>query len=160
MALVSKYSTQYPSRAARCRLIFGEASQTEGEEETQRPHQEGLTTEGKMWEWMYGNGAEVPGVTIQTQGPVTSTLLKDLFKDIKDKQSCCFCDSGLQDTGSESKCLNNHTFGKTLLFPMYSRMVTDKTSQQYAPPRTLPSSLLGYPVSAPSAGVVAYRSQN
>lgn len=113
VALISKHNTQWPSRAARSRLIFGQVTQTEGEEEERRPHLQGLTTEGKMWEWMYGNGEEVPGVTVQNIDPAISAPLRDLFRDIKDKQSCCFCESGLQDTGIESKCLNNHTFGKS-----------------------------------------------
>lgn len=134
VALVSKHNNLYPSRAARCRLIFGEAVRTEGREEAVRPHLKGLTTEGKMWEWMYGGGEDVAGVTTQNEDPALSTPLKDFFKDIKDKQSCCFCESGVQDTGSESKCLNNHTFGMSKTFYLILRSLTNDF-QRYAPLR-------------------------
>lgn len=159
VALVSKHNNLYPSRAARCRLIFGEAAEAEGGEKPPRPHLKGLTTEGKMWEWMYGGGEDVAGVTTQNEDPALSTPLKDFFRDIKDKQSCCFCDSGVQDIGSESKCLNNHTFGESKTFFLVLRSLT-KVCQPYAPLLVLPFLPLGYPVFAPFASVGVCRNPN
>lgn len=127
VALVSKYNTVYPSRAPRCRLMFSGAPITEGEQQPLRPHLQGLTTEAKMWEWMYGRGDEVPAVTTQNEDPSLSTAaLKELFRKVKENQTCCFCDSGVQDDGTESRCLNGHSFGKhqTVLFPNYDQQLT------------------------------------
>lgn len=122
VVLVSKHNTQYPSRKARCRVIFGGADDDDEQGGEPRPHKPGLTTEGKMWEWMYGHGEDVPGVTVQNEGSNFSIPLRKFFMGVKATQTCCLCDSGLQDSGDESRCLNGHSFGEqTSLRWMYFR---------------------------------------
>lgn len=147
-ALVSKYSTQYPSRSARCRLIFDELAT-----KSEVPHERALTTEGKMWEWMYGNGAEVPGVTVRNEDPSLPTPLRDFFKPIKEKQMCWLCESGLQDVDNEAKCLNGHSVGESKAVLLLLAGLTSP-SQRCALLRGSPSSPLAPPAFAPFADVV------
>ena len=72
-----------------------------------------LTTEGQMWEWMYGSGAEVPGATkaayFHAETKVDS--LRELFKDVAAKQNCVFCESEFQIGHDVATCRNGHAFG-------------------------------------------------
>jgi hypothetical protein len=121
-ALVSQYSNYYPHRRGFCKLLFGSKSPRKSEEQAeeqaeQETPQGELTTEGKLWEWMYGGGAQVPGVTTSTS--VDPSLYRaspqdSFFRDLRENQSCVFCDSRLQIDGGEARCSNNHTFGKFL----------------------------------------------
>lgn len=116
-ALVSKYSTQFPSRRGACKLVFGSISldqKTRGD--TPKRDNGKLTTEAKMWEWMYGGGDEVPGVTTHTSNASAGhdSSLQDFFKDIRDKQKCAFCESELQNDGTEARCHSGHSFSKSI----------------------------------------------
>lgn len=135
-ALVSQYSNYYPHRRGFCKLLFGSKSPRKSEEQAeeqaeQETPQGELTTEGKLWEWMYGGGAQVPGVTTSTS--VDPSLYRaspqdSFFRDLRENQSCVFCDSRLQIDGGEARCSNNHTFatctssGLAIMAPGVSRV--------------------------------------
>lgn len=114
--VVSKFSTIHPSRIGTSRLMFGWREQpntntTSGF--TARP----LTTEGRLWEWMYGLGEEVPG-TMDGKGSRAMrqhSPLRDLFQDAGASQLCVFCETRLQHLGHEARCENGHSFGKLCL---------------------------------------------
>lgn len=113
-AVISRYSTQHPQRRGLSKLVFGWREQ--GSEETQLIPNRNLTTEGQLWEWMYGGGPEV----LETSGFVkalvqaTESALREQFKGVIPKQRCVFCDGALLPHGEEVKCANDHVFGKAL----------------------------------------------
>ena len=117
VCLVSKHNTQLPSRRGFTRLLFVAHSssadqQNTAEDQTATAADDSLTTEGQMWEWMYGGGGQVPCATI----PGTTAMAGldpslSSFNDIRVKQRCAFCDKELQNDGTEARCPDNHTFG-------------------------------------------------
>ncbi|KAK7409457.1 hypothetical protein QQX98_008365 [Neonectria punicea] len=115
--LVSQYSTQHPERRAISKLLFGWRSRTEEQDSVQNltaTSTTGLTTEGQLWEWMYGGGPEVPGTTLENKASaeVRESPLREQFKDVIVKQRCVFCDSTLQTAGDEVNCNNGHLFAR------------------------------------------------
>lgn len=109
VALVSKHSAQLPSRRGLSKLVFGSHPTTQqGAAEDQAP---GLSTEGRMWEWMYGGGGHVPGATTAADNIDLNPLLRNFFTGAGAKQKCAFCDGELQNDGTEARCPDNHTFG-------------------------------------------------
>lgn len=136
VVLVSQYSTLHPERRAISKLIFGWRDGPENQDETQSQAAtplEDLSTEGQLWEWMYGGGAEVPGTTVQSKmsAEVRESPLRRQFREVIAHQRCVFCDSTLQTEGYEVKCENGHSFGKSSRFAgsIYSilRRLTDCT---------------------------------
>ncbi|KAB5577989.1 hypothetical protein GE09DRAFT_1088145, partial [Coniochaeta sp. 2T2.1] len=97
--LVSAHSTQTPDRTGwwglRSVLLFGalERPKRRGREEEQPvldPMLARLTTEGRMVNWMYGGGADVPGVTAEIAVDVR-TAIREMFKDAIASQRCDLC---------------------------------------------------------------------
>ncbi|CAM1511309.1 Fc.00g088220.m01.CDS01 [Cosmosporella sp. VM-42] len=110
-ALISRYSTQHPQRRGLSKLVFGWQQLTEGDESKIRKPLNHLTTEGKLWEWMYGGGAEVPGTgTIKVSPSATKSPLREQFQTVVSRQRCVFCDASLQNHGDEAVCENGHEF--------------------------------------------------
>lgn len=112
--LVSRYSTQHPERRALCKVMFSrdEQVQQNGIIPSVRP----LTTEGQVWEWMYGNRQEVFGTTAESKisQELHNSPLREQFRSVVSIQHCVFCDAGLQMGGDEAKCENGHMFGMSL----------------------------------------------
>lgn len=115
-AVISRHSTLHPQRRGLSKLVFGWREQ--GSDELQLPlPDKSLTTEGQLWEWMYGGGPEV----LETSGFVralvqaTQSPLREQFKEVISKQRCVFCDGVLQPHGEEVRCENAHVFGKSSL---------------------------------------------
>ena len=108
--LASRHSTQHPRRQGVSRLYFASSA---GKSTGTRSHNKTLTTEGQMWEWMYGSAAEVPGATSQhmVDPRLPNSRLHEMFKEVIPRQDCVFCDAKLTNNGSEAMCQNGHSFG-------------------------------------------------
>ncbi|KAL4729394.1 hypothetical protein ACLX1H_003811 [Fusarium chlamydosporum] len=112
--LVSRYSTLHPERRALCKLMFSRRDEERDEAaDTVAPTKQ-LTTEGQVWEWMYGNGPEVLGTTSTSKisPELHNTPLREQFKDIAEHQHCVFCDAALRLEEDEAKCENGHMFAR------------------------------------------------
>lgn len=109
--LVSQFNTQHPERRAVSKLMFGWRDRGEGDKTLDKPSTAGLTTEGQLWEWMYGGGPEVSRTASAGVDEVKSPL-REQFKDVAARQRCVFCDAELQPEGNDVKCTNGHTFAR------------------------------------------------
>ncbi|KAI6783437.1 uncharacterized protein J7T54_004464 [Emericellopsis cladophorae] len=129
--LVEKQSTVYPGRKAACKVYFSHKVNKADDDEGSPlgTSSKKLTTEARTWEWMYGVGDDVPGVTV----PIDHAMLeghspmRDFFKLLKAKQKCPLCQEKVRLEGLEARCSNNHTFascsssGLAILAPGVSR---------------------------------------
>ncbi|KAF5010906.1 hypothetical protein FDECE_2934 [Fusarium decemcellulare] len=114
--LVSRYSTQHPERRALCKLMFARSdggNDGEGNQNAPATSIRALTTEGQVWEWMYGSGPEVPGTTVSSKisPELQYSPLREQFRSVAARQHCVFCDSELRMEGDEARCHNGHSFG-------------------------------------------------
>jgi hypothetical protein len=84
-----------------------------------------LTTEGRVWEWMYGGGPNVVELASNTAAMDPSLSyrsdLGNLFQDVKANQKCVFCDEKLHNDDYEARCVNNHSFGESQFFACHLR---------------------------------------
>ncbi|CAJ0549093.1 Ff.00g027060.m01.CDS01 [Fusarium sp. VM40] len=112
--LVSRYSTQHPERRALCKLMFSRRDEERGAEGGTVVPSKRLTTEGQVWEWMYGNGPEVLGTTITSKisPELHNSPLREQFRSIAANQQCVFCDMALHLEEDEAKCENGHLFAR------------------------------------------------
>ncbi|KAJ3465501.1 hypothetical protein MRS44_006159 [Fusarium solani] len=110
--LVSRYSTQHPERRALCKVMFSRDEQVQ--QNGVMPFVRPLTTEGQVWEWMYGNRPEVAGTTAESKisQELHNSPLREQFRGVASRQRCVFCDAGLQMGGDEAKCENGHMFAR------------------------------------------------
>jgi len=129
--VVEKQSIVYPGRKATCKVYFSHKVNKADDDERfpLDSSSKKLTTEARTWEWMYGGGDDVPGVTM----PIDHAMLKghspmrDFFKLLKAKQKCPLCQEKVRLEGLEARCSNNHTFascsssGLAILAPDVSR---------------------------------------
>lgn len=116
-ALITRSSTQYPDRKGRSKLFFGwtRTSEEDGSKETDAKQPDSkLTTEGRIWEWMYGGGPDVLNPVANMDPSLSHRLpaLGEFFRDVKANQKCAFCESTLRNNGYEAKCDNGHSFGE------------------------------------------------
>ncbi|KAF5700026.1 hypothetical protein FGLOB1_11039 [Fusarium globosum] len=111
--LVSRYSTLHPERRALCKLMFSRRDEERGEDDTATLSKP-LTTEGQVWEWMYGNAPEVLGTTAtrKISPELNNSLLREQFRDVAAGQHCVFCDAALRLEEEEAKCENGHLFAR------------------------------------------------
>ncbi|KAH7328089.1 hypothetical protein B0I35DRAFT_472839 [Stachybotrys elegans] len=124
--LASKYNTQHQERAGAVRVMFGWPVLEDGAQRRAIP---GLTTEGRLWEWLYGRGADIPGLARRADG-LHSQLSPPcaLFKDVIPTQRCELCHTGLRVVGTEACCENGHSFatcattGLAIMRPSISRI--------------------------------------
>lgn len=105
--LVSAHSTQTPDRIGwwglRSVLLFGSLERPKRrnsrgrDEQTMNPSLLRLTTEGRMLNWMYGGGPDVPGITADTANDPENEIrpTKEMFKDAIASQRCDFCGEGM-----------------------------------------------------------------
>ncbi|TQV98876.1 hypothetical protein V2A60_007424 [Cordyceps javanica] len=141
-AVVSKYSTQHPSRRDRAEVMFGWYVPGEVEDEVAGektipppppppPPPAKATTEARVWEWMYGRGPEVPGTTTAADIlPLASSLnsLRRQFRDVLPRIRCVFCDTAVREQGAEAVCEKGHSFatcvssGMPIMAPGISRV--------------------------------------
>lgn len=111
-AVIARYSNLHPQRRAFCRLVFGwqEKAPTHDGHSNRN-----LTTEGQLWEWMYGAGPEVLETTgfVKALVQATESPLREQFRDVIPRQVCVFCDATLSSHGDQVECVNGHIFGKS-----------------------------------------------
>jgi hypothetical protein len=113
--LISKHGTVHPERRGISTVLFSwqpRSGETTDLQKQQQPDHR-LTTEGLMWEWMYGAGGEVPGATKGSESNPENKVdsLRELFKDVAAKQNCVFCESEFQIGHDVATCRNGHSFG-------------------------------------------------
>ncbi|KAK5998351.1 GPI-anchor transamidase [Cladobotryum mycophilum] len=114
--LSSKQSTQHPNRRGFCNIHFDWQVPGDEEEPQARAASKPLTTEGKIWEWMYGMGEEVPGATSARRAAAAaasngeSSALREQFRDVAARLACVFCNSRFRIKDDEAICENGHPF--------------------------------------------------
>lgn len=110
--LVTKHSTRHPHRRALSKLLFAWPERDSPAAIAASP--KALTTEGRLWEAMYGCQGTVSDI-VPTAGAgaamALSSPLRDLFRDVVSLQRCVFCDATLRNSLGESACENGHLFG-------------------------------------------------
>ncbi|KAK0636583.1 hypothetical protein B0T17DRAFT_613298 [Bombardia bombarda] len=85
-------------------------------------HVEPLTTEARLFEWLYGGGPLVPGINMpsreedgQDRGPAAMAAqlerLRALFRPAIEQQTCDLCGSRMECRGAVSGCAKGHFFG-------------------------------------------------
>lgn len=115
-ALISRYSTQYPDRRPTSKLFFGwRRGPAQSHHVSSVSTGSKLTTEGRIWEWMYGGGPDVVGSRTDTAMDPSLSHRSDhgeFFETIKANQKCPFCEDKLKYDGYEAKCYNGHDFGE------------------------------------------------
>lgn len=115
--LASKHDTQHPDRRGVSNVHFDWQVPADTDDKPQRVRKisKTLTTEGRVWEWMYGMGEDVPGVTPGQKTSTTrlqSSPLRQLFKDVVFRLPCVFCSTQLSIKDDVATCDNRHAFGK------------------------------------------------
>ncbi|EOO01157.1 putative gpi-anchor transamidase precursor protein [Phaeoacremonium minimum UCRPA7] len=125
--LATPQMTQFPERggwhSSRSNVMFSWTAREANDSQPARlqgiPAVHGLTTEGRVWEWMYGTGAGVPGVTsgpgvndADTAGQARRLNVKHLFADAVRNQTCAICNgaSSIRPGAVESMCEKGHIF--------------------------------------------------
>ncbi|PON21332.1 hypothetical protein TGAM01_v209783 [Trichoderma gamsii] len=131
--LASKHDTQHPDRRGVSNVQFDWQVPADTDDKPQRIRKfsKTLTTEGRVWEWMYGMGEDVPGVTPGQKTSTTrlqSSPLRQLFKDVVFRLPCVFCSTQLSIKDDVATCDNRHAFaicatsGIPILAPGISRV--------------------------------------
>lgn len=126
VALVTKYNTQLFSRKGFCKLLFASfpsEKRPSGVVDHRAAVKDHLTTEGRMWEWMYGEGLPVPGVTCTTtrddahdSAMDVDEPTREIFAAMRDKQKCVFCNGHLRFQEDEATCAKGHSLGESSMF--------------------------------------------
>ncbi|TWU76419.1 hypothetical protein ED733_006852 [Metarhizium rileyi] len=128
-AVVSKHVTQHAERRPRSTVMFS-CDNGERADPTAVQHVPRLTTEGTLWEAMYGRIWDMPSFLLGTTDRSLSdeTPLRTMFKGVIPKQECVFCGTGLVMLGDESTCEKGHSFatctatGLAIMAPGVSRV--------------------------------------
>lgn len=112
---VTLNSTIKPERhtfgGMRCRVLFG--PNIAPRDDNILAMKSDLSTEGRMWEWMYGGGPPVPGASdLLSVNHTARTSAREKFKEFAAAQTCVFCEGVLILEGQTSRCNNGHSFGK------------------------------------------------
>lgn len=115
--LASKHDTQHPDRRGVASIHFDwqvPADADDNKPQRTRTMHKPLTTEGRVWEWMYGLGGDVPGVTPGQRAASSrqhASPLWALFKDVALRLPCVFCNARLSIHDDVATCENRHAFG-------------------------------------------------
>ena len=127
--VVSKHLTQHSDRRGRSRVLF---SWQDDEDAQELVNPSKLTTEGRVWESMYGRLKGMADIRADSIQP-NANPLRALFKSVVPNQKCVFCSSPLVTFSTEATCEKGHSFGTssgTLFFPRaneYSYVYCDWT---------------------------------
>ncbi|KAL6881363.1 transcription factor IIIC subunit delta N-term domain-containing protein [Trichoderma novae-zelandiae] len=113
--LASKHDTQHPDRRGVSNVHFDWQVWADADDKPHRvrPIPKPLTTEGRVWEWMYGLGDDVPGVSPgqkRSSRRQQASPLRALFKEAAEKLPCVFCDARLSIQDDVATCKNRHAF--------------------------------------------------
>ncbi|KAL5621923.1 hypothetical protein BROUX41_005868 [Berkeleyomyces rouxiae] len=141
--LFSRYVTMFPDRPQRSKVAFGwipmDAGHAVGDSaedamnaSVAQPTAHQASAESRAWEWMYGGGPPVVGVSqpLYMHAPTPSDGgIKGLFADLVGQHQCVFCDGGLRwQVGGYYECAKGHSFagctvsGLPILSPGISRI--------------------------------------
>lgn len=80
-----------------------------------------LSTEGRVWEWMYGGGPPVPGARPRgapadpaetSPASARNAHVQATLRAVADHQQCVFCQRPLRRHGTAARCEKGHTFGE------------------------------------------------
>lgn len=118
VALYSKHSAVMPDRIFRSRVAFSTAQKGES-----RAVREGLSAEGRAWEWMYGGGPEVPGFSTDAE-----PVLGSVFEGVRDKMGCSLCKASLERVEGEFVCGAGHIFGESNTLSHFSLASGENTN--------------------------------
>lgn len=115
--LVSKHSTVRPERNCKTQVRFGWTPPKDIPGAETLPIIPDQTTESRVWERMYGGGPAVKGVALAEGDGKSPTLNEDgklqkQFNGVLTNQRCVYCQATLRSLGRQTKCQNNHIFGK------------------------------------------------
>lgn len=117
VVLVSRHKTQHADRKGLSKLQFGwYVAEENALVQPRVPMATTLSTEARLWEWMYGNGEGVPGTGTLDEAndqPATSKL-KSQFKNALEHLKCTFCDEKLEIKDDNAVCVNRHAFSKSV----------------------------------------------
>lgn len=136
----------------RCRVLFGKNVAPLDERVLSMKK---LSTEGRMWEWMYGGGPPVPGASdLVSVNHSARNAAREKMKEVALSQVCVFCGDGLQSQGRTSRCGNGHSFGKhpsyLSRYPTYEFSIEDATLTIYSSYFTIEKcASTGIPIIAP-----------
>lgn len=103
VALYSKHSAVMPDRIFRSRVAFATARRGS----SVGMAKDGLSAEGRAWEWMYGGGPEVPGFSTDAE-----PVLGGVFERVREGMGCALCKASLELVAGEFVCGAGHIFGK------------------------------------------------
>ncbi|KAF4513623.1 hypothetical protein G6O67_000871 [Ophiocordyceps sinensis] len=126
--VVTKHSTHHPHRRARSKLLFAWPDAPPPGGPPPPPPPAGLTTEGRLWEAIYGCRGSVADTLPTAGAPALPSPLRDLFRAVVSLQRCVFCDAPLRAAFDESACENGHLFatcaasGLAIMAPGVSRL--------------------------------------
>ncbi|KAI0017229.1 transcription factor IIIC subunit delta N-term-domain-containing protein [Xylariomycetidae sp. FL0641] len=121
---VTQHGTIRPDRdgygGLRCRLLFGKFPTAVRHDDDGAGAGAGsgtyvkkLSTEAKMWEWIYGDGPPVPGISAPTADQDDGrTSLRDRFGNISQNQLCSFCGQPFRLEGNSARCEHGHSFDR------------------------------------------------
>lgn len=116
----------------RCRVMFAPSLAPPDAAALARKH---LSTEGRVWEWMYGGGPSVPGAcnfggggssnndtsngdhTEKMPASARNAHVQDMLRGVATSQTCIFCQRAVRRQGAAARCEKGHTFGEFTLFP-------------------------------------------
>lgn len=121
--LVSSHSTQTPDRTGwwglRSTVMFGalprpKKTKSRDADLMANPSLHRATTEGRLFNWMYGAGPDVPGIisTTETQNS-NKPSTREIFSELIASQTCDFCANPLQPQDGDrgmSVCVQGHFF--------------------------------------------------
>ncbi|KAI1073480.1 peptidase C13 family-domain-containing protein [Whalleya microplaca] len=106
----------------RCRVLFGRHDHVHHDHvhhdhvpRAEDSKSKKLTTEGRMWEWMYGGGPPVAGVSgegAEGEEGGRAAVLRDHFRPVASRLVCAFCDAALEPVGAgkSARCGRGHLF--------------------------------------------------
>ncbi|PHH73047.1 hypothetical protein CDD82_5673 [Ophiocordyceps australis] len=101
--LVSRHGTLHASRRASCQVLFSWIDDAPVPQHVGP----GMTTEGRLWEAVYGGLGTVESVVARgTQSPV----LRAVFEPVVQQQRCSLCQGRLAAKEAESVCKAGHAF--------------------------------------------------
>lgn len=115
----------------RCRVLFASPLAPPNPAALARKH---LSTEGRVWEWMYGSGPPVSGArnfggesndiiscdhAETTPASIHKARVQDTLRGVATSQTCVFCQSAVRRQGAAARCEKGHTFGESTPFPSF-----------------------------------------
>lgn len=127
----------------RCRVLFASPLVPPNPAALARKH---LSTEGRVWEWMYGSGPPVSGAhnfdggryditscdhVVTTPASIHKARVQDTLRGVATSQTCVFCQSAVRRQGAAARCEKGHTFGESAPSPPFPSYRCTHTHTQH-----------------------------